>query len=85
MAGVVQVLEDVVGSEAGEGSEVLDGLHPGIRTSDLPERYCPGPKAQKFHGRGVPVWNLSKVTLVLPRYHDTPTTILLKGVDSNKS
>ena len=46
MAGVVKILEDVGGGESWEGSEVPDGLHPGIRTPDLLERECPGPKAQ---------------------------------------
>ena len=45
-AGVVQGLEDVGSGEVGEGSEVPDGLHTGIRPSDLPERGHPGPKAQ---------------------------------------
>ena len=44
--GVVKGLEEVGSGEAGEGSEVPDGLHPGIRPPDLPERGFPGPKAQ---------------------------------------
>ena len=44
--GLVQGLEDVGGSEAVEFSAVPDGLHPGIRPADLPERGRPGPKAQ---------------------------------------
>ena len=44
--GVVSGSEDVGNGVAGEGSEVPDGLHSGIRPSDLLERGCPGPKAQ---------------------------------------
>ena len=38
MAGVIQGLKDVGGGEAGEGSEIPDGLHHGIQPPDLPER-----------------------------------------------
>ena len=67
--------EDVVDEAAGKGSEVPDGLHPGVRPSDLPERGRPIPKAQlqPFHGRGEPVWSLPEGTLYLPREQDTPT------------
>ena len=34
--GVVLGLEDVVNETAGEGSEVLDGLHSGVRPSGIP-------------------------------------------------
>ena len=45
MTGVVSALEDVGNGAVGEVSEVPEGIHSGIRPSDLPERGRPGPKA----------------------------------------
>ena len=72
--GVVQVLEDVGGGEAGESISVPYGLHPGIRPAYLPEHDRPGLEAQllPYHGLRVPVWSLAKVTLLLPWSQDAP-------------
>ena len=52
--------EDVGDGAAVEVGEILDGLHFGIRPTDLPERVRTGPAAQlrPFHGRGVTVRRL---------------------------
>ena len=44
--GMMQGSEDVGDGETGYGSEVPDGLHPGIRPPDIPERGHLIPEAQ---------------------------------------
>ena len=43
---LLRLRADVGNEAAGEISEVPDGLHYGVRPSDIPERGCPAPKAQ---------------------------------------
>ena len=66
---MVSVLEEIVNEAVGKGNDVPDGLHPGVRLSDLPVRGHLGPKSQlqPFHGFGEPEWSLTDGTLYLPR------------------
>ena len=75
----------MVNKAARESSEVLDGLHSGVRPSDLPEFGRPGTKAQlqPFHGRGEPTLILPNGTLSLPREQDMPTDTSARPSDED--
>ena len=65
---IVQEQLDVGNGETREEVGVPDGIHFGVRSLDIPERDCPGPKAQfqPFNSYWVPSWRLLKGAIALP-------------------
>ena len=66
---MVQRSEEVGDGAAREDGEVPDGLHSGVRLSDIPEHGRPGPEAQlqPLHGHEVLERCLPEGALALPQ------------------
>ena len=82
---MVQGKADVGDGAAGEGCEVLDGIYPGIRLLDFPERSFLDDKAelQQLHVHGVPEWCLPKESLIIPQDKEANTAPISRTSDED--